>query len=74
MSDLTNNLISEKELRHGSIYEFSTPDGNRTAEVDFSEQGYFRIWFNGEFIHTSKTFKSLQKRLVLLASTWDLRI
>jgi hypothetical protein len=64
--------VSESELRQGKTYEFDTPDGSRTAEVDFSERGDFRIWFNGTFIHVSKTFKALDSRLTKLADKWGL--
>lgn len=68
----TTNLVSETELRYGSIYEFTTPDGSRTAEIDYSERGEFRIWFNGQYLHISKTFKSMEKRLEILVAKWEL--
>jgi hypothetical protein len=64
--------ISKTELKHGSIYELTTPDGERTAEVSYDLCGNFTIWFNGTFIHISKTFPSLEKRLLTLVEKWHL--
>jgi len=33
----------------------------------------FKIWFNGELLHSSKTFKSFEKRLNILIEKWDLK-
>lgn len=64
--------LSENEMRYGSIYEYTTPDGSRTATLDYSERGDFRIYFNGTFLHLSKTFKSFEKRFIELANKWEL--
>lgn len=65
-------IIKETALRRGTVYEFATQDGYRTAEVDCSSRGDYRIYFNGKFIHVSKTFKSLERRLKVLVDTWNL--
>ena len=33
----------------------------------------FKIWFNGKLIHSTKTFKPLEKRLNKLIEKWDLK-
>ena len=81
--------INEKDLKSGKTFvfdneEFQVQNGGddlRAAEVSFRrpEEGFeypgaFHILFNGKLIHSSKTFKPLQKRLEKLISTWNLKL
>jgi hypothetical protein len=52
-------------------------DDYRSAELTFDAprphmQKQFKIWFNGEIIHLSKTFKSFENRLLKLIGKWNL--
>lgn len=77
--------ISEKEfenaLKAGGKFIFDNEifqneikkDDIRSAEVYFNGTKFF-VWFNGKLIHSSKTFKSLSRRLNLLKLDWNLRL
>lgn len=79
--------ITEKTLKNGTIFCLNNQqhqegiggDDIRSAEVSFNKSSEkwaegFKIIFNGETIHTSKSFKSLQNRLKKLCSKWNLQI
>jgi len=79
--------IKERRLREGQRIYFDNSafiesiesDELRGAEV-WHESGLpgwangYKIQFNGELIHSSKTFKSLMSRLQKLADKWNLEI
>jgi hypothetical protein len=76
--------LTEKELRNGTEFFFNNDvhqmnigdDDIRQAKVWFdgsvSWATGFKIFFNGELIHSSKTFKSMKKRLDKLVADWSL--
>ena len=53
-------------------------DDFRGADVWFDQsggwKGGFKILFNGELVHCSKTFPSLKKKLDSLISRWHLEV
>jgi len=50
---------------------FMSVDGVEHKICDFGEN--FKIWFNGELLHSSKTLKSFEKRLNILIEKWNLK-
>jgi hypothetical protein len=76
----------KKELLNGRKYIYNNEnyciqhgdDDIRGAEVyytkHYSWECGFKIWFNGELIHTSKTFSSLERRLNTLLIKWHLEL
>ena len=61
------NEIQGDDLRHAEILF-------RRPEEGFSYPGEFHILFNGKLIHTSKTFKSLSRRLDKLKLDLNLKL
>jgi hypothetical protein len=81
--------LTEKALREGKTFVFDNEkhqisiegDDLRAAEVKFREPtgqwnwaSEFHLWFNGELIHTCKTFKSVNNRLNKLIEKWHLEL
>ncbi len=80
--------IDKKELQNGKVFTFdnqahqvSIEDDNiRTARVwlDGANSGLpnwahgFKILFNGSLLHSSKTFRPMERRLNSLVDTWKL--
>ena len=80
-------IISPKELKAGKRFCFDNSAfqesirGNdlRGAEIwhDSNLPGWisgFKIQFNGQLVHSSKTFKSMLSRLNKLINTWNLEL
>ena len=70
--------MKKTDLINGSIYTLSNDhsqnDDLREAEVSFNKKiGKFIIWFNGQLIHSCKTFQALEKRLEKLIVKWNLK-
>jgi len=73
--------MTEKQLKNGEIIKLSNEkwcienqsDFQLTAEASFSNHlDRFIIWFNGELVHSSKTFKSMMRKLNQLITKYYL--
>lgn len=78
--------FTQQLLKDGKCFHFdneqhcidNNEDDFRGAHIWFNQEGPswshgFKIMFNGKLIHSSKTFKSLQKRFDLLKNRWFLQ-
>lgn len=65
---------TEKQFRAGEQLNLSSADHDLEAWFDDSSnwQGGFKIWFNGTLVHSSKTFKSFEKKLNALTVKYEL--
>lgn len=65
----------EKQLRSGNSIEFESDDHMLEATFDSSNgwRGGFKIWFNGTYVHTSKTYKSFERKLNQLVRDYSLQ-
>lgn len=75
--------MTERDLKDGTEFHFDNErwceqndsdhisDGFITCGNGHFSKGLFLIFFNGKCIHSSKTFKSAQKRLDKLMSDWN---
>jgi hypothetical protein len=77
--DLKQRLTTGEIIRlNNEEHQFSIGDDDvRCARLHFEEHSPswangWHIWFNGELIHNSKTFKSFEKRLTKLIEKWSL--
>lgn len=77
--------MTKQELIEGKRFVFNNEshqvkigsDDIRSAEVFFKQSGEtwltgFKIVFNGQLIHSSKTFSAMQKMLNKLIEKWNL--
>lgn len=64
----------EKELRKGASLIFASEEHQLEAEFrnTSSWRGGFLIWFNGTYVHHSKTFKSFERKLNQLIAEYSL--
>lgn len=58
--------IEDDDIRQAKVWH----DGNDSCLPSWGHG--FKIFFNGKLIHSSKTFKSLEKRLNKLINDWHL--
>ncbi len=65
----------EKQLRDGNTLEFESVDHmlEATFDSDNGWRGGFKIWFNGTYVHTSKTYKSFERKLNQLVRDYGLQ-
>lgn len=79
MANLKQRLINNREVISFDNEQHcirTKTDDIRTAEIWHDARGTFtgfKIWFNGEIIHSSKTFPSFEKRLNQLIEKWGLK-
>ena len=66
-----------RQLRLSYEFTFTNADDYYTAEVNYSKSlsggMMYKILFNGEYVHLSKTFRSLEKKLEQLISKYSLK-
>ena len=68
----------EKQLKSGTILDFDNSlwcELNQSEDIMFGHIQWdntfgFGIFFNGKCIHSSKTFKSMNNRLIKLMDKW----
>lgn len=68
--------MTERELKSGKEFSFVNETDTYEAEVSFGKVlgggERFKIYFNGKYVHLSKGFISLQKKLNTLKESFSL--
>jgi len=67
--------MTQKELKQGENFEFADSEGYHHAEVSYRESWniwYFRVYFNGVFVHMSKTYKPCERKMKQLIEDFNL--
>ena len=75
MKHIETALKQGKEVIYNNevFCEENFSDDFREAKCDF-KNGSFRIYFNGAFIHLSKTFKSVERKITQLKKDFSLQL
>jgi len=68
--------MTKQELLDGETFTFTDINEEREAEVSHSKSlggaFHFKIFFNGTFVHMSKTYPSMKKKLNALIEKFKL--
>lgn len=64
----------ERDLRQGETLSYESADHMLEVHFDDSNswRGGFKIWFNGTYVHASKTFKPCERKLTDLVKKYRL--
>lgn len=71
---MTLTKLDQQNLMDGDHFNYSSDDHDLEAwfDNDAGWQGGYKIWFNGTFVHVSKTYKSFEKKLEQLIAQYGL--
>lgn len=78
--EVDTSEINQKALKDGYVFFYSTNDWDdyRIAKVAYektiSRDMEFTIYFNGTYVHTSKTYSSLIRKLTQMKEKWNLKL
>lgn len=66
----------EKQLRAGEVVRYESDDHMLEAEYgrSYDRKNYFKIWLNGTYVHTSRTFVSFERKLDQLVKEYGLAL
>lgn len=66
--------LEQQNLQDGDhfVYESTEHELEAWFDNDCGWQGGYKIWFNGTFVHTSKTYASFIKKLESLLVKYNL--